>query len=225
MFPFDDPAWFVPPIASGSTIPLDPTSHSQGIIDNPGLSAHVDDTHSINRRMPSDERANSQSPSDEDDGDPLAPGRIAAPLGTMADLAEVAVERANYENCARENVNVSEVDTICSMNIGPNKKRKLGMTTDIDHLPARHPQEPRSTNQLPSRGQAAITTSGFSTDEVDVVDAGLVNEADARELHHLFFQGCNIFIPIFDSHSDTWECLKSRSPLRLATIVVIGARG
>jgi hypothetical protein len=224
MFPFDNPAWFVQPTASASTVPLDPTPHSQGIIDGPGLSAHVDDTHSINRAMPSDERANSQSPSDEDDGDPLAPGRIAAPLGTMADLAEVAVERAEYESRARENVDVSEVNTVCSLNIGPNKKRKLGVTTDIDHLPARHPHEPRSTSQLPSRGQVAITTSGFSTDEVDVVDAGLVNEADARDLHHLFFQGCNIFIPIFDSHVDTWESLKRRSPLLLTTIVGIGAR-
>ncbi|KAG7530394.1 hypothetical protein FFLO_05057 [Filobasidium floriforme] len=203
MFPFDNPAWFVQPIASGSTVSLDPTSHSQAIIDNPGLSTHVDDTHSINRAMSSDERANSQSPSDEDDGDPLAPGRIAAPLGTMADLAEVAVERANYESRAR---------------------RKLGLATAPEHLSARHLEESRLTSPLPSRDRAAVASSGLTTDEVDVVDAGLVEETDARELHHLFFQGCNIFIPIFDSHSDTWESLKRRSPLLLTTIVGIGAR-
>lgn len=224
MFPFDNPAWFVQPIASGSTVSLDPTSHSQAIIDNPGLSAHVDDTHSINRAMSSDERASSQSPFDEDDGDPLAPGRIAAPLGTMADLAEVAVERANYESRARENVNVSKVNTVSSLDLGPNKKRKLGLATAPEHLSARHLQESRLTSPLPSRDRAAVASSGLTTDEVDVVDAGLVEETDARELHHLFFQGCNIFIPIFDSHSDTWESLKRRSPLLLTTIVGIGAR-
>ncbi|KAH9051405.1 hypothetical protein EDB83DRAFT_2626891 [Lactarius deliciosus] len=45
-----------------------------------------------------------------------------------------------------------------------------------------------------------------------VVEKGLVSDVEAKELFHIFFSGCHLFIPIFDVSYDTYEGLMERSP-------------
>src|SRR5258706_7609420 len=57
-----------------------------------------------------------------------------------------------------------------------------------------------------------------------VVEKGLVSDAEARELYHIFFSGCHLFIPLFDSSYDTYEALKKRSPWCFDAILAVASK-
>ncbi|KAI0674849.1 hypothetical protein C8Q78DRAFT_504835 [Trametes maxima] len=57
-----------------------------------------------------------------------------------------------------------------------------------------------------------------------VVEKGLVSDAEARELYHIFFSGCHIFIPVFDPSYDTYEGLMERSPWTFDAILAVAAK-
>ncbi|KAF9793281.1 hypothetical protein BJ322DRAFT_1155023 [Thelephora terrestris] len=57
-----------------------------------------------------------------------------------------------------------------------------------------------------------------------VVEKGLVSETEARELHHIFFSGCHLFIPIFDPSYDTFESLMERTPWTFDSILAVAAK-
>ncbi|OJT06995.1 Transcriptional activator of proteases prtT [Trametes pubescens] len=57
-----------------------------------------------------------------------------------------------------------------------------------------------------------------------VVEKGLVSDAEARELYHIFFSGCHIFIPVFDPTYDTYEGLMERSPWTFDAILAVAAK-
>lgn len=57
-----------------------------------------------------------------------------------------------------------------------------------------------------------------------VVEKGLVSDAEARELYHIFFSGCHLFIPLFDSSYDTYEALKERSPWCFDAILAVASK-
>ncbi|EJD03045.1 uncharacterized protein FOMMEDRAFT_20217 [Fomitiporia mediterranea MF3/22] len=57
-----------------------------------------------------------------------------------------------------------------------------------------------------------------------VVEKGLVTDAEARELYHVFFSGCHIFIPLFDPSYDTYEGLKERTPWTFDAILAIASK-
>lgn len=60
-------------------------------------------------------------------------------------------------------------------------------------------------------------TSGFD----DVISAGLLSESKARELFHLYMAGANIFLPLFDSSTDTFEAIRERSAFCLCAILTV----
>lgn len=53
---------------------------------------------------------------------------------------------------------------------------------------------------------------------------GLVSETEARELYHIFFAGCHLFIPLFDPNYDTFESMMERSPWTFDAILAIAAK-
>ncbi|KAI0070159.1 hypothetical protein K474DRAFT_1609218 [Panus rudis PR-1116 ss-1] len=57
-----------------------------------------------------------------------------------------------------------------------------------------------------------------------VVEKGLVSDQEARELYHIFFSGCHIFIPVFDPSYDTYDSLKDRSPWTFDAILAIASK-
>ncbi|KAG8214039.1 hypothetical protein J3R82DRAFT_10795 [Butyriboletus roseoflavus] len=57
-----------------------------------------------------------------------------------------------------------------------------------------------------------------------VIEKGLVLEAEARELHHIFFAGCHLFIPLFDPNYDTFESLMERTPWTFDAILAIASK-
>ncbi|KZV96233.1 hypothetical protein EXIGLDRAFT_733595 [Exidia glandulosa HHB12029] len=57
-----------------------------------------------------------------------------------------------------------------------------------------------------------------------VVDKGLVDDAEARELYHIFFSGCHLFIPLFDPAFDTYEGLKERTPFCFDAILAVASK-
>ncbi|KAF7985037.1 hypothetical protein HWV62_8867 [Athelia sp. TMB] len=57
-----------------------------------------------------------------------------------------------------------------------------------------------------------------------VVQKGLVTESEARELYHIFFAGCHLFIPLFDPNYDTFESMMERSPWTFDAILAIAAK-
>lgn len=57
-----------------------------------------------------------------------------------------------------------------------------------------------------------------------VVEKGLVSDAEARELYHIFFSGCHLFIPLFDPSYDTYDDLKERSPWCFDVILAVASK-
>ncbi|KAI9571112.1 hypothetical protein HD554DRAFT_2078588 [Boletus coccyginus] len=57
-----------------------------------------------------------------------------------------------------------------------------------------------------------------------VIEKGLVPETEARELYHIFFAGCHLFIPLFDSNYDTFESLMERTPWTFDSILAIASK-
>ncbi|KAG9221145.1 hypothetical protein CCMSSC00406_0005416 [Pleurotus cornucopiae] len=57
-----------------------------------------------------------------------------------------------------------------------------------------------------------------------VVEKGLVSDAEARELYHIFFAGCHLFIPLFDPSYDSYESLMERTPWTFDAILAIASK-
>ncbi|KZV73304.1 hypothetical protein PENSPDRAFT_574673 [Peniophora sp. CONT] len=57
-----------------------------------------------------------------------------------------------------------------------------------------------------------------------VVEKGLVSDAEARELFHIFFSGCHLFIPLFDPAYDTYEGVRERSPWTFDAILAVAGK-
>ncbi|TFY57123.1 hypothetical protein EVG20_g8667 [Dentipellis fragilis] len=57
-----------------------------------------------------------------------------------------------------------------------------------------------------------------------VVEKGLVSDSEARELFHIFFSGCHLFIPLFDPSYDTYEGLSERSPWTFDAILAVAGK-
>jgi hypothetical protein len=57
-----------------------------------------------------------------------------------------------------------------------------------------------------------------------VIEKGIVSESEARELYHIFFAGCHLFIPLFDPSYDTYESLKERTPWTFDAIMAIASK-
>ncbi|KAH0827973.1 hypothetical protein J3R83DRAFT_3612 [Lanmaoa asiatica] len=57
-----------------------------------------------------------------------------------------------------------------------------------------------------------------------VIEKGLVPEAEAKELYHIFFAGCHLFIPLFDPNYDTLESLMERTPWTFDAILAIASK-
>ncbi|THH21337.1 hypothetical protein EW146_g187 [Bondarzewia mesenterica] len=53
---------------------------------------------------------------------------------------------------------------------------------------------------------------------------GLVSDAEARELFHIFFSGCHLFIPLFDPSYDTYEGVMERSPWTFDAILAVAGK-
>ncbi|KAF8499894.1 hypothetical protein F5888DRAFT_1793816 [Russula emetica] len=57
-----------------------------------------------------------------------------------------------------------------------------------------------------------------------VVEKGLVSNDEAKELFHIFFSGCHLFIPIFDVSYDSYDELKERSPWTFDAILAVAGK-
>lgn len=57
-----------------------------------------------------------------------------------------------------------------------------------------------------------------------VVEKGLVSDSEARELFHIFFSGCHLFIPLFDPSYDTYEGLMERTPWTFDAILAVAGK-
>ncbi|KAI0032227.1 hypothetical protein K488DRAFT_78587 [Vararia minispora EC-137] len=57
-----------------------------------------------------------------------------------------------------------------------------------------------------------------------VVEKGLVSDEEARELFHIFFSGCHLFIPLFDPAYDTYEGVMERSPWTFDAILAVAGK-
>ncbi|KAI0283585.1 hypothetical protein BGY98DRAFT_1087731 [Russula aff. rugulosa BPL654] len=57
-----------------------------------------------------------------------------------------------------------------------------------------------------------------------VIEKGLVSNDEAKELFHIFFSGCHLFIPIFDVSYDSYDGLKERSPWTFDAILAVAGK-
>ncbi|KAF8532542.1 hypothetical protein JB92DRAFT_2688064 [Gautieria morchelliformis] len=57
-----------------------------------------------------------------------------------------------------------------------------------------------------------------------VLEKGLVTDQEAKELYHIFFSGCHLFIPLFDPTYDTFDGLKERTPFCFDAILAVASK-
>ncbi|GJJ06660.1 hypothetical protein Clacol_000855 [Clathrus columnatus] len=76
--------------------------------------------------------------------------------------------------------------------------------------------EPIPRNAFPSVLEKALTDF--------LPSQGLVSDAEAQELYHIFFSGCHLFIPLFDPAYDTYEGLKERTPFCFDAILAVASK-
>ncbi|KIM66353.1 hypothetical protein SCLCIDRAFT_1211595 [Scleroderma citrinum Foug A] len=152
---------------------------------------------SSRRALPSSSNVTSADSSDVDDEDngELPASGLVAPWEVLRGLADVAIERANKEHGEASSEPHSRTRTPSpDHQARPSKRRK------IRHKTPRGPVFP------------------------DVVTQNLVSENEARELFRIFYAGCSTFLPIFDSHVDTFDVLHERSPFAVDAICMVGSR-
>ncbi|KAI6047737.1 hypothetical protein EDC04DRAFT_2619708 [Pisolithus marmoratus] len=138
--------------------------------------------------------ADSSDVDDDDDGELPAYG-LVAPWEVLRGLADVAIERATKENGEASSEPQSRART-------PSLERQS------------RPSKRRKIRHKVARGQIFP----------DVVTQNLVSEEEARELFRIFYAGCSTFLPVFDSHSDTFDALHGRSPFAVDAICMVAAR-
>lgn len=86
-----------------------------------------------------------------------------------------------------------------------------------DHRPTDSRNEPR---------QALSTLCNFAIRQyntVNIVSAGIVTESDAIAWFSTFFDGCDRFVPVFDSN-DSYDAIRMRSSILFDIVVIYGAR-
>ncbi|KAG8846528.1 hypothetical protein FRC20_002973, partial [Serendipita sp. 405] len=64
----------------------------------------------------------------------------------------------------------------------------------------------------------------YETKELDVVEKGLISEAEAQELYALYFSGCYRILAMFDPKRDTYQSLRRRSPFCFCCLLMVGAK-
>ncbi|KAG8766954.1 hypothetical protein FRC16_007521 [Serendipita sp. 398] len=80
----------------------------------------------------------------------------------------------------------------------------------------------------------------YETKELDVVEKGLISEAEAQELYalwvlnkslsvnvltrHRYFSGCYRILAMFDPKRDTYQSLRRRSPFCFCCLLMVGAK-
>ena len=47
---------------------------------------------------------------------------------------------------------------------------------------------------------------------------------EARELYHIFFFGCHLFIPLFDPAYDTYKSLEEHAPWCLDVVLAVASQ-
>lgn len=57
-----------------------------------------------------------------------------------------------------------------------------------------------------------------------MVTKGVITEEEAKELFTIFFTGCSMFLPVFDSATDTYDALHKRSPFCVDAICMVAAK-
>ncbi|ORY30762.1 hypothetical protein BCR39DRAFT_528194 [Naematelia encephala] len=114
--------------------------------------------------------------------------------------------------------------------------RPVSRAASYDHLrePLRETRPSGSSMStiyrgMPDQAQTALVsvlhnaiTSSRET-APDIVDLGLLGEDEARQLCENYFTNCSDYVLVHDAKLDTWETMRSRSPIALASVIAIGA--
>lgn len=151
----------------------------------------------------------------------FAPEDIINPLGAMSNMAglvEAAVERAREEKELSTTGKRSSVEE----DEPSNKRARWSFASSADG-PAVVEAQPLPQSISPAKSKRNLKRTHIHA-YPDVIDAGLVPEAEARELLDIYYSGSNNFLPCYDPSFDTWESLKIRSPFSLTTLIMVGAR-
>ncbi|RDB29536.1 Transcriptional activator of proteases prtT [Hypsizygus marmoreus] len=197
------PGPVLPPFSSLST--MGPPSTQQGNISSLRYQAPENtqsrpiprnQASSSKRQAPPSSNVTSADSSDLEDEEngELPASGLVAPWEVLRGLADVAIERA-----AKENGDSSGT-----------------------HSRARTPSPDRQSR--PSKRRKIRHKTHRSLIFPDVVTKNIISEAEARELFDIFFSGCSTFLPVFDSHNDTFDALHERSPFAVDCICMVAAR-
>ncbi|KAF5384822.1 hypothetical protein D9615_001376 [Tricholomella constricta] len=146
------------------------------------------------KRQSSNVTSANSSDLDDEDNGELPASGLVAPWEVLRGLADVAIERAAKENGDSSGPHSRARTPSPDRQARPSKRRK------IRHRMNRHLTFP------------------------DVVTKNIISEAEARELFNIFYHGCSTFLPVFDSHNDTFDALHERSPFAVDCICMVAAR-
>ncbi|KAF8519106.1 hypothetical protein BU17DRAFT_66051 [Hysterangium stoloniferum] len=164
------------------------------------------------RAAPSSSNVTSANSSDEEEEETseLPAEGLVAPWEVLRGLADAAAERAAKENGSSDPS--SRARSHSPLPVPPHFHLGHSGNEELNGQPK--PAKRRKTHHRHGR------TLAFP----DVVTKNIITEHEARELFKIFYQGCNTFLPVFDSQVDTFDALHERSPFAVDCICMVAAR-
>ncbi|KDQ21446.1 hypothetical protein BOTBODRAFT_182777 [Botryobasidium botryosum FD-172 SS1] len=167
------------------------------------------DTHTQKRRLGSTASATSS----DDEGD-IPSSALLAPIEVLNDIASVAA--GSPDEAPR-----SHLDRHFP------KKRKRDSSSQRDQSGLRVGVDAGGTR---NKSAGSIQSTRIDVDshrtekEFDVVEKGILSEDEAKELYTIYFSGCYRLLAVFDPARDTYESIKSRSPLCFCAILMVASK-
>ncbi|KIM31839.1 hypothetical protein M408DRAFT_327253 [Serendipita vermifera MAFF 305830] len=67
-------------------------------------------------------------------------------------------------------------------------------------------------------------SAAYGDQSPDVIEKGVITDAEARELYALYFAGCYRILAMFDPNLDTYDSLRRRSPFCFCCLLMVGAK-
>ncbi|KAL4962036.1 fungal specific transcription factor domain-containing protein [Aspergillus stella-maris] len=82
---------------------------------------------------------------------------------------------------------------------------------------------PRTNESVKGVNQEVRQSNWTGHDYNDVVSRGVVSEPHARRLFQLYMANANVFLPLFDPITDSFDAVRQQSPFSLAVILAVGS--
>ncbi|CAE7058282.1 unnamed protein product [Rhizoctonia solani] len=180
----------------------------------------------------------------DDEGD-IPSSALLAPIGVLNDLASVAAQsdassrqglkRKRGEGSSPEGYSSRPAPSPYNTSIGPSPQATQSTPRTIaSEASPTGPEggievddvgsEELDDHNMTEAKSEAVEEERSPERERDAIEKGIVSEAEAMELHQIYFTGCYRVLAVFNKSIDTLASLRARSPFLLNCILMTASK-